>query len=62
MSGRNTVTIASALTRRQAMARATATVVAAPFLIRSGFAQGAVVNIGVIQPSRKGRQHWGRDG
>jgi branched-chain amino acid transport system substrate-binding protein len=50
MSGRNTVTIASALTRRQAMARATATVVAAPFLIRSGFAQGAVVNIGVIQP------------
>jgi len=50
MSGRNTVTVASALTRRQAMARATATVMAAPFLIRSGFAQGAVVNIGVIQP------------
>jgi branched-chain amino acid transport system substrate-binding protein len=47
MSGRNT---ASALTRRQAMVRATATVMAAPFLIRSGFAQGAVVNIGVIQP------------
>jgi branched-chain amino acid transport system substrate-binding protein len=32
------------------MSRATATVMAAPFLIRSGFAQGTVVNIGVILP------------
>jgi branched-chain amino acid transport system substrate-binding protein len=44
------MTVASALTRRQAMSRATATVMAAPFLIRSGFAQGTVVNIGVILP------------
>jgi branched-chain amino acid transport system substrate-binding protein len=50
MSGRKTITIASALTRRQAMARGTATLIAAPFLIRSGFAQGAAVNIGVIEP------------
>ena len=50
MSGRKTVTIAGALTRRQAMAGGTAALVAAPFVIRSGFAQGAAVNIGVIQP------------
>src|SRR5215510_11711613 len=42
--------IANALTRRQTMARVTATVMAAPFLIRLGVAQGGVVNIGVIQP------------
>ena len=50
MSARKTVTIARALTRRQAMAGGAATLVAAPFIIRSGFAQGAAVNIGVIQP------------
>jgi branched-chain amino acid transport system substrate-binding protein len=49
MSGRKTVTIASALTRRQTMAGAVA-LVGAPFVIRSGFAQRAAVNIGVIQP------------
>src|SRR6267154_3109554 len=49
MSGRKTVTIASALTRRQAMAGAIA-LVAGPFVIRSVFAQRAAVNIGVIQP------------
>src|ERR1700730_12199530 len=49
MSGRKTVTIASALTRRQAMAGAIA-LLAGPFVIRSGFAQRAAVNIGVIQP------------
>jgi branched-chain amino acid transport system substrate-binding protein len=49
MSGRKTVTIASALTRRQAMAGAIA-LVAGPFVIRSGFAQRAALNIGVIQP------------
>src|SRR6516162_5241524 len=50
MSGRKTVTIMSALTRRQAMAGGTATLIGAPFVIRSAFAQRAAVNIGVIQP------------
>jgi branched-chain amino acid transport system substrate-binding protein len=50
MSVRKTVTIARALTRRQAMAGGAATLVSAPFVIRSGFAQGDAVNIGVIQP------------
>src|SRR6516164_7123525 len=50
MSGRKTVTIMSALTRRQAMAGGTATLIGAPFVIRSAFAQRPVVNIGVIQP------------
>jgi hypothetical protein len=50
MSKRKTVTIARALTRRQTMAGGVATLVAAPFVIRSGFAQHAAVNIGVIQP------------
>jgi branched-chain amino acid transport system substrate-binding protein len=50
MSARKTVTIARALTRRQAMAGGTAALVTAPFVIRSGFAQGTAVNIGVIQP------------
>jgi branched-chain amino acid transport system substrate-binding protein len=44
------VTIASASTRRQAMTGGAATLVAAPFVIRSSFAQGAAVNIGVIEP------------
>jgi branched-chain amino acid transport system substrate-binding protein len=50
MSGHKTVTIASASTRRQAMAGGTVALVLAPFVIRSGLAQGAAVNIGVIQP------------
>jgi branched-chain amino acid transport system substrate-binding protein len=50
MSARKPVTIARALTRRQTMAGGTAALVAAPFVIRSSFAQGAAVNIGVIQP------------
>ena len=50
MSGRKTVSIASSLTRRQAMVGGTAALVSAPFVIRSGFAQRAAVNIGVIQP------------
>jgi branched-chain amino acid transport system substrate-binding protein len=50
MLARKTVTIARALTRRQTMAGGTAALVAAPFVIRSGFAQRAAVNIGVIQP------------
>jgi branched-chain amino acid transport system substrate-binding protein len=39
-----------ALSRRQAMAGGAAALVTAPFVIRSSFAQPAVVNIGVIQP------------
>ena len=40
----------SSLTRRQAMVGGTAALVSAPFVVRSGFAQRAAVNIGVIQP------------
>jgi branched-chain amino acid transport system substrate-binding protein len=50
MSGSKTIIIASSLTRRQALARGTAALVASPFVIRSSFAQRAAVNIGVIQP------------
>jgi branched-chain amino acid transport system substrate-binding protein len=50
MSGHKTVTIASASTRRQALAGGTVALVLAPFVIRSGFAQSAAVNIGVILP------------
>src|SRR6516165_6366130 len=50
MSARKTVTIARALTRRQAIGGGAATLVAAPFAFRFGFAQGTAVNIGVIQP------------
>ena len=50
VSGHKTVTIASALTRRRAMAGGTAALIVAPFVIRSGFAQSPAVNIGVIQP------------
>jgi hypothetical protein len=41
MSMRKAGIIARAFTRRQAMAGGTAALVAAPFVIRSGFAQGA---------------------
>jgi len=50
MSGRKAVTIASALTRRQVLGGATTALVAAPFVIRYGFAQLTAINIGVIQP------------
>src|SRR5262249_22260378 len=50
MSGRRTLTIASALTRREAMAGGTAALVAATSVIPSGFAHRAAVNVGVIQP------------
>jgi len=50
MLGRKTVAIASGFSRREAMVGGTATLVAAPFVIRSGFAQRVAVNIGVIQP------------
>src|SRR3984893_17236313 len=49
MSGRKKV-ITSALTRRRVAAGGTAALVLSPFIIRSGFAQRATVNIGVIQP------------
>jgi hypothetical protein len=45
VSGHKTVTIASALTRRRAMAGGTAALIVAPFVIRSGFAQSPAVNI-----------------
>jgi len=48
MSGHKTAT--STLTRRQAVTGGATALVAGPFVIRSGFAQGAAVNIGVIQP------------
>jgi branched-chain amino acid transport system substrate-binding protein len=50
MSAHKNVTIATASTRRQAMAGGTAALILAPFVICSGFAQRAAVNIGVIQP------------
>ena len=50
MSGHKTVTIASAMTRRRAIVDGTAAMIAAPFVMRSGFAQSPAVNIGVIQP------------
>src|SRR5262249_50708842 len=50
MSGRRTGAIASALTRRRAIAGGTAALIAAPFVSRSGFAQTPAINIGVIQP------------
>ncbi len=64
-AGRRTVRIVSALTRRQAVAGGAAAVVAAPFVIRSGLAQGATVNIGVIEPLSGANAQFGinsRDG
>src|SRR5215813_11202157 len=49
MSGRKNV-INGALTRRRAAAGAAAALVLSPFIIRTGFAQRAAINIGVIQP------------
>jgi branched-chain amino acid transport system substrate-binding protein len=65
MSDRSAIIVARALTRRQAMAGGTATLMAAPFLMRSGFAQSAAVNIGVIQPLSGANAQFGincRDG
>jgi branched-chain amino acid transport system substrate-binding protein len=50
MSGHKTMTIAGFPTRRRAMVGGTTALIVAPFVIRSGFAQRAAVNIGVIQP------------
>src|SRR5690348_4711363 len=44
------VTIARSSTRRRAIIRGTAALILAPFVIRSSFAQGPTVDIGVIQP------------
>jgi branched-chain amino acid transport system substrate-binding protein len=49
MSGRKK-SITSALTRRRAAAGGTAALVLSPFIIGTGFAQRATINIGVIQP------------
>jgi branched-chain amino acid transport system substrate-binding protein len=43
-------TSARSLTRRRALAGGVAAVVAGPCIIRSGFAQGAPINVGVILP------------
>ena len=48
--GTRRVTIASALTRRRAMLGGAATLVVAPFVIRSRLCAKDAVNIGVIQP------------
>ena len=50
MSGHNTMTIDGVSTRRRAIVGGTTALIAAPFVIRAGFAQPATVNIGVIQP------------
>jgi len=49
MSGRKKA-ITGALTRRRAAAGGAAALVLSPFIIRTGFAQRATINIGVIQP------------
>jgi branched-chain amino acid transport system substrate-binding protein len=59
MAVRKTATIARPLTRRQAMAGGAAALVAAPFVIRSGFAQRAAVNIGVIEPLSRANAQFG---
>ena len=50
MSRGKIMQIATALSRRQAMAGGATALLAAPFVIRSSFAQRPVVNIGVIEP------------
>src|SRR3974377_891385 len=49
MSGRKNA-ITGALTRRRVAAGGTAALVLSPFIIRTGLAQRATINIGVIQP------------
>src|SRR5262252_4666298 len=44
------MTIDGVSTRRRAIVGGTTALIAAPFVIRAGFAQPATVNIGVIQP------------
>ena len=61
MSGHKTVTIASTVTRRRAMAGGTAALIVAPFVIRSGFAQSPAVNVGVIQPLSGANAQFGID-
>ena len=58
-------TIASSLTRRRAMTGATAALIVAPFVVRTGFAQSPAVNVGVIQPLSGANAQFGincRDG
>ena len=57
--------IASSLTRRRAMTGATAALIVAPFVVRTGFAQSPAVNVGVIQPLSGANAQFGincRDG
>ena len=54
-----------ALTRRRALAGGIAALVAGPSIIRSGLAQSAAINIGVIQPLTGANAQFGvncRDG
>jgi len=65
MSRRKTAATASASTRRQAMVGGMAALITAPFVIRSGLAQGSAVHIGVIQPLSGANAQFGincRDG
>src|SRR5262245_36023279 len=50
MERRGTLKVAASMTRRQAMAGGAVALFGAPLVIRSGHAQLAAVNIGVIQP------------
>jgi branched-chain amino acid transport system substrate-binding protein len=50
MSGHKRMTIAGVSTRRRAIVGGSTALIAAPFVIRSGFAQHPAVNIGAIQP------------
>jgi branched-chain amino acid transport system substrate-binding protein len=64
MSGRKKAII-GALTRRGAAAGGAAALVLSPFVIRTGFAQRATINIGVIQPLSGANAQFGvncRDG
>ena len=57
--------IASALSRRQALTGTATALVAAPFVIRSGFAQRRTIDIGVIEPLSGANAQFGvisRDG
>ena len=50
MLGPNGTTISRALSRRRALAGGVVALVAGPSIVRSGLAQSAAINIGVIQP------------
>jgi branched-chain amino acid transport system substrate-binding protein len=62
---RHRATVTRALTRRRALASGIAALVAGPCIVRSGLAQSASINIGVIQPLSGANTQFGvncRDG